>query len=68
MKPTPLEIDVLRARRIAAEASVDERTLVKVLRGDRVRGMPYVRARQALEAAGFDVPLPVAPRRKGVRP
>jgi hypothetical protein len=43
---------------LAVKAGVDPRTLVKVLRGEPVRGMPGRRARTALEAAGYAVPEP----------
>jgi hypothetical protein len=69
MKTTPADLDVLKARRLAVEASVDERTLLKVAAGQRVIGMAYVRARKALEAAGYDVPYPPPrPRRKVGQP
>ena len=46
-------ISTSRARRLAAEAEVDPRTLVKILEGKPVLGMAGDRARRVLIAAGY---------------
>lgn len=56
--PAPPTIDLTTLRRLALDASVDPRTLSRVLRGERVRGLAYERAREALEKSGFQVPAP----------
>lgn len=47
------ELDVGLAAKLAADASVDRRTIQKVYRGERVRGLAGSRARTALRAAGL---------------
>lgn len=42
-------------RAIAVEASVDPRSVVKVLRGEHVKGIPGDRIREALVARGYQV-------------
>ena len=46
-------IDEANARRLAVRADVDPKTIRKVLRGDKVRGMAGERARKALVDAGL---------------
>jgi hypothetical protein len=48
------ELDRLTIRRLAAEAAVDERSLIKRLRGDPVRGLTGSRCDQILKAHGID--------------
>lgn len=57
--------DPIQLKRIALEASVDPRTLRRVLRGEEVRGMAGYRAREALAARGL---LPTAPVQKDASP
>lgn len=45
-------------REIAVAASVDPRSLERVLRGERVRGMPDDRIRRELSARGIEPPDP----------
>jgi hypothetical protein len=45
------ELDVGLAAKLAADASVDRRTIQKAYRGERVRGLAGSRARTALRAA-----------------
>jgi hypothetical protein len=45
-------------RRLAVQASVDPKSIVKVARGERVRGMAGDRALGALRESGFIVPEP----------
>lgn len=58
--PTPavtnLHIDVLARRTLALKASCDERTILKALRGEPIRGLAGARAREALKSAGYRVP------------
>lgn len=56
MKRTPLtseSIDTATARRLAVLAGVDPRTILRVARGQRVRGMARERALRALRDAGY---------------
>lgn len=46
-------ITTWRARKLAVEASVDPRTIVRTLEGRRVRGMAGDRARRVLVEAGL---------------
>lgn len=59
--PTPCIPDAATIRALAVRADVDPRTILKVLKGERARGMSGRRARDVLRAAGFiddaDVPL-----------
>jgi hypothetical protein len=62
-------LDLPMKRQLAVNASCDPRTIDKVARGERVRGLAYYRARAALIAAGFPVPEPApASARSGARP
>lgn len=47
-----------KRRELAVRASVDVRTLGKILRGEPVRGLAGDRARAVLEAEGIKVPTP----------
>lgn len=58
MPKTKKALDEAMRRELAVGASVDPRTVEKVLRGEPVRGMAGRRARRALEEAGFTVPEP----------
>jgi hypothetical protein len=60
-----LRVDKATIRELSVKASCDPRTIEKLLRGERVRGMAGHRARQALAAAGVPVP---APREQGDGP
>jgi hypothetical protein len=42
-----------RARYLAAQASVDPRTIVKILKGENVNGLAGDRARRILSEAGL---------------
>jgi hypothetical protein len=46
-------LDAATIRWLAVEASVDPKSIVKVARGEHVRGMAGRRATAALRAAGF---------------
>jgi hypothetical protein len=46
-------LDAATARRLAVKASVDPRSLIRVLRGEHVRGLAAYRAREVLEAEGL---------------
>ncbi|MBI2393689.1 MAG: hypothetical protein HYV09_29215 [Deltaproteobacteria bacterium] len=48
--------DTETLRRLAVEASVDPRTISKIIDGRPVRGMARRRALDALRRAGIDVP------------
>jgi hypothetical protein len=52
-------LDTATVRRLAVEASCCPRTIERVARGERVRGLPFYRAKQALEKEGFVVPEPM---------
>lgn len=54
----PTRLSEGQVRRIAADASVDPRTLHRLLRGEPVRGLAGERARAALEAVGIAIPEP----------
>lgn len=54
MKPI---LDAATKRKLAVAASVDPRSVERVLRGERVRGMAHYRIVDALEANGIGVPL-----------
>ncbi len=56
------KLDEATRRKLAVDASCDPRTIDKALRGKPIRGLAGHRARAALEAAGFTVPVP-KPRR-----
>lgn len=56
-----LELDAATLRSLAVKASCDERTIQKAARGEAIRGMAGYRAREALKAAGFTVPLTPSP-------
>jgi hypothetical protein len=49
----PRKLDEAKRRELAVKASVDPRTIDKVHRGGRVRGMADGRARAALRESGF---------------
>jgi hypothetical protein len=51
-------IDNSQKRRLALEASVDPRTIAKVLAGEPVRGLAGDRARSVLKELGYPVPEP----------
>jgi len=46
-------VDTSTLRRLAAEADVDPRSLIRLLRGQPVRGGAGRRGRRVLEAYGF---------------
>ena len=50
------ELDTATIRRIAVESDSDPRSVVKVLRGDRVRGMVGHRIREVLSRRGLLAP------------
>jgi len=50
-KPPP--IDRARLRQLAVTASADPRTVLRVLRGEPVRGLAYYRIRDVLLAEGL---------------
>lgn len=50
-------IDAATLRRISVEAGCDPRTVLAVLKGQSTRGLAYERAKAALEAAGYQVPM-----------
>ena len=47
---TPRDVDTAMIRRLAVEADADPRTVRRVLRGERVRGMVDRRVRRVLAA------------------
>lgn len=47
-------LDAITIRRLAAEATVDVRSLQRRLRGETVRGMAGARCDQVLRANGFE--------------
>lgn len=49
----PIKLDAATARWLAVEAGVDPKTIAKVARGEKVRGMAGHRALVALRAAGL---------------
>ena len=53
MKNTPRTLDAATARTLAVEASCDPRTIIRVFRGEQVRGMAGDRARAVLLAHGL---------------
>jgi hypothetical protein len=59
MKHSSLRLDAATARRLAVEASCDCRTIVRALRGERIRGLPGYRAREVLARHGL---IPAAER------
>lgn len=63
-------LDAATLRKIAVRASVDPRTIKRLLRGAPVRGLPAYRIREALAEEGLGPPpaplvslLPEEPRR-----
>lgn len=63
-----IDIDWPTRRALAVKGNVDPRTIDKVLRGERVRGMAGHRARAALREAGIPVPtVPAAQDAEGRR-
>jgi hypothetical protein len=54
-------IDSATRRRLAVEASVDPRTIDRVLAGQPVRGLASYRAREALKANNIAFPEPSLP-------
>lgn len=60
MATTKKTLDEATRRELAVKGEVDPRSIEKVLRGERVRGMAGRRARRVLEEAGFSVPEPRA--------
>ena len=58
------------AAELARRAQVDTRTIMRLARGEPVRGRAGYRAAEALRAAGYDVPLPdgASSSRGGRRP
>ncbi|MBI5068141.1 MAG: hypothetical protein HZB56_07860 [Deltaproteobacteria bacterium] len=46
-------LDAATLRRLSVEAEVDPRTILRVLKGLPVRGLPRYRARRVLLGAGF---------------
>jgi hypothetical protein len=50
-------LDTATLRRLAVEFDVDPRTILKLFRGGRVRGMARHRATRALESIGLRAPL-----------
>lgn len=52
-KQKPSVVDYPRARELAVAASVDPRTILKVARGELVKGMPGRRAEKVLREAGL---------------
>ena len=65
MNRTQLTLDAATARRLAVEASVEPRSLLKLLRGEPVRGLAGQRAREVLERYGL---LPETETALGLRP
>lgn len=57
---TKLIVGAALLRALAVEASADPRTVARVLRGERVRGMADERIRRALEVRGITPPNPKA--------
>ena len=59
----PRPIDYPTARRLAVEAQVDPRTILRLARGGNVRGMAGERARAALAELGLpsSPPSPASP-------
>ena len=55
LKP-PIKLDTSTLRLLAVRASCDPRTILRVARGEVVRGMAGRRARAALIALGYPVP------------
>lgn len=53
MRSSKKTIDESTRRKLAVEAGCDPRTIDKVLRGEKVRGMAGHRAREALALAGL---------------
>ncbi len=70
MNRSSLMLDAATARRLAVEASVDTRTLVRALRGERIRGLPGYRAREVLARHGLippsERPFEAQPARESV--
>jgi hypothetical protein len=60
--PSNLRIDAASARRLAVEASVDPKTIIKALAGRHVRGDAGRRARDVLVRHGLLAPEPLPGR------
>ncbi len=68
MNRTQLTLDAATGRRLAVEASCDTRTIIRALRGEKVRGLAGYRAREVLVRHGLiqaaECPFEAVPLRK----
>jgi hypothetical protein len=68
MNRTQLKLDAATGRRLAVEASCDTRTIIRALRGEKIRGLAGYRAREVLARHGLippsECPFEASPARK----